>query len=202
MGEHPDSSPESHEAAEQEAIAKAQAGDSEALEALFRAHYGPVLAFLRLTARNRLGARESVSDVAQSVCRLALRDIGRFEYQGSRSFRNWLLTYARNKVHEKLRQHHAGVRDVGREEFAPLSQIYGGIASPSRIASARETVEAFEQAFSTLSDGDRELIVLHKLEGLSHKEIATRTGKSVVACRQALSRAMVRLASAVARQEP
>ena len=79
-------------------IDRASRGDPVALDALVEHHLPNLLAFLRLNAGPHLLAKESVSDLAQSVCREVLDDVDRFEYRGEPAFRKWLFTAALNKV--------------------------------------------------------------------------------------------------------
>jgi RNA polymerase sigma factor (sigma-70 family) len=145
-----------------------------------------------------LQERESSLDVVQSVLRDVLGDLGRFEYRGVNSFRNWLLTYADNKLRNRVQFHRAARRAPDRESDASLSQFYGSICSPSRALAAKEQVSQFERAFAQLSETDQQIIVLARIEALSHAQIAERLGTTQAASKKALSRAVVRLANRMA----
>jgi RNA polymerase sigma-70 factor (ECF subfamily) len=69
------------------------------------------------------------------------------------------------------------------------------MATPSQALDARERVEKFERAFAQLAPQEQEIVLLARVEGLSHREIGERLGLSEAASKKALSRAMVRLAS-------
>lgn len=176
-------------------IERAQAGDPVAQDDLFRRHIAGLHAWVRLKQHAKVAARESAMDVVQSVLRQVLKDLGQFEYCGDNSFRNWLLARASNELRNRERFHHAQRRDAGREALVPLSQFYASIATPSQILSARESVEQFERAFRSLAARDQEIILLVRVEGASHAEVAGRLGISVDASKKALSRAIVRLAA-------
>jgi RNA polymerase sigma factor (sigma-70 family) len=64
----------------------------------------------------------------------------------------------------------------------------------------REGAEKLEDAFDELSEEHREIITLSRIVGLSHGEIAAQLGKSEVACRQLLRRALVKLSLALHRR--
>ncbi|MCA8977881.1 MAG: sigma-70 family RNA polymerase sigma factor [Planctomycetes bacterium] len=179
---------------EGELIRSAQAGDAEARDALCRRHLSGVMAWVRLKRSDLIAERESIMDVVQTVFRQALGDLKRFEYRGGNSFRNWLLTYADNKLRNREQFHRAARRRPEREVAAPLSQLYASIATPSQVLSEKENIERFEFAFGRLSESDRQIILLARIEGRSHDEIAERLGISAAASRKALSRAIVRLA--------
>ncbi len=185
-------------------VRAAQRGDTIAQEALLRQHLEGLRAFVRLHADRALRLRESESDLVQSVCREALCDLGGFEYRGAAGFRGWLYTLARNKVREKGR-FHAAERRAARREAASLDQgelalpAYSTFFSPSECAQGVEARERFEAAFDRLTDEQREVISLARILRLPHKEIAARVGKSEVAVRSLLSRALVALSSELVR---
>ena len=186
-------------------VGGAKRGDREALEALLEAHLDDVRAFVRLQLDPRVRVRESTSDVVQSVCREVLEGLGRFEYRGVGSFRAWLFTAALAKVRGKGRFHRAEKRDVGREEDAPVSaegegRIYSGLlspeASPSEGAIGHECALSIERAMDTLSSDHREILLLARVVGLTHREIAQRTGRTERAVRSLVHRATVALLAA------
>ncbi|MBL8756565.1 MAG: sigma-70 family RNA polymerase sigma factor, partial [Planctomycetes bacterium] len=63
---------------------------------------------------------------------------------------------------------------------------------------AREELAALEGAFDALTDEQRDVVTWSRLLGLSHQEIAARLGKTEVAVRKTLSRALARLAAVLA----
>jgi RNA polymerase sigma-70 factor (ECF subfamily) len=77
---------------------------------------------------------------------------------------------------------------------AALENACRTISSPSEAAGGREFIERFESVFDRLSDDDREVILLSRVVGLTHAEIAQQTGRSEGACRVLLHRALGRLA--------
>ena len=122
------------------------------------------------------------------------------------SFRAWLFTAALNKVRQKGAFHRAQKRDVAREvrvEAGDDSQasvgagLYASLcsleASPSQHAIANEQAARIERAMDRLPGDDREMLLLARLVGLTHKEIAERMGRTESAVRNLVSRASVRL---------
>src|SRR5262245_47219446 len=128
---------------EEKVIERARAGDHEAQNELFRRHIPGLHAWVRLKGGSLVKARESSIDIVQSVFRQVLGDLGKFEYRGPHSFRNWLLTYAQNKLLSRRHYWQAARRTPHRESHQPLSDFYGSIATPSSCASAKEQVESF-----------------------------------------------------------
>ena len=71
---------------------------------------------------------------------------------------------------------------------------YSGLCTPSRDAAAREELARAEAALARLSEEHREVIVLARIVGLSHAQIAEKLGTTEVATRSLLHRALARLA--------
>src|SRR5262245_56529972 len=85
---------------EQSPDAGIQSERPESRSSLFAAHLGDLAGYLRRRCGVLLRAKESVSDLAQSVCREALTHWSRFR-SGSdrdRSLRKWLFHIARRKL--------------------------------------------------------------------------------------------------------
>ncbi len=190
---------------EQEADALAQrasSGDPQAVDALLQRHLPGLRTYVRRNIGPALLAKESSSDVVQSVCREVLADVGRFEYRGEAAFRTWLYQAALRKIIDRHRYYRAEKRDPAREVAGPssatmtpeeLAVLASSIHAPSREAMMNEEIERLERGFSKLAEGDRRVIKLVYVEGLSHVEVAERLGCSEVNSRKMLSRALARL---------
>lgn len=196
------------EAETQLLVERATHGDAPAVESLL-AHNLPALrAWVRLRCGPVLRARESASDIVQSVCREVLQGLDRFEWRGEAAFRAWLYAATARKLADRADHWQAARRAAGRE--IPLHRpgpdgdtevldVYRSFCSPSAAASGRETMERIERAFEALADDERELIVMARIAGLSGAEIAQALGCSEGAARQRLFRALARLSDALAR---
>jgi len=191
-----------------ELIRRLAAGDRDALEALIERHLPGLRAFVRLHAGAELRARESTSDLCQSACREVLAHADRFRYAGEDAFRHWLYTTAMRKIRNRQRYWLAARRDAQRDvplvapsspdrSAAALLECYASICTPSKDAIAREAIERIETAFEELTSEQREVVLLARVVGLSHREIAARTGRSEGAVRTFLFRALARLADAM-----
>ncbi|MCA8953339.1 MAG: sigma-70 family RNA polymerase sigma factor [Planctomycetes bacterium] len=170
------------------------------LEALLVEHLPYLRAYVRLRSNRAIRARESGTDLVQSVCREVLQGSSGFEYRGDGAFRRWLCTAALRKIVERDRAMKTQKRDVRREQVAAtdtaqgaLLDAYATVSTPSVVLSRRENIEALEVAFDQLPEEHREVISLAKIVGLSHAEIAEQTGRSEAATRQLLRRALVKL---------
>ena len=189
-----------------EALLRAAAnGDSEALNTLLAAHLPELRAFIRLRTGPALRARESHSDLVQSVCREVLEHADRFRFPGESAFRHWLFTTALRKLSNRRDYYQAGKRDAGRE--VPLDdvqrtdgdhallQLYESFSTPSGHAIIREELQRVEAAFDQLTEEQREVVTLAHIAGLSRLEIAEHTGRSEGAVRGMLHRALVKLSA-------
>lgn len=159
-------------------------------------HLQPLQAYVKQRMGPRLTARESCDDVVQSVCRELLSAQARLHFPTEEALHGWLQTAAMRKILQKARHYRSQRRAVAREVAdAHGSQIVacGDALTPSRDASAREQVARFESALAQLPASDREVITMIKIAGLSHEEAAQRTGRTVVASRTVLRRALIRL---------
>lgn len=180
---------------------RAADGDAEALDRLLTRHLPAVRAFVRLHMGPALRARESMSDVVQSVCRELLTHRERFRFGGEGGFKAWLFTAARRKIANRARELEQQRRDVQREvaglsegHIAALGGAYARISSPTGAALRREDITRLETAIDRLTEEQREVITLAHLVGLSRAEIGEQMGRTEEAVRALLHRAMARLA--------
>lgn len=178
-------------------------GDRQALEALVLRYLPQLRAFVRLRAGAAVRLQESSSDLVQSVCREVLQHAEVFQHPGESAFKQWLYTTALRKIRQRQRYFLAQRRDVQRREAQPadgsaddptLALQYSSFTSPSSAAARNELVARVETAFDQLTEEQREIVSLAHLVGLSRAEIAERVGKSEVAVRVALHRALARIA--------
>lgn len=185
-----------------ELIQLAQRGDALAVDELMRRHLAVLRAFVRAKTGPELRQREADSDLVQTVCREALRSLQDYQWRGEGSFRLWLFSVALHKLRNKHHFYHAERRDLRRErgdaaENHELAAAYGHVTTPSQHAIARELVERVEAALDRLEPAHRDVIVLSRIVGLSHKEIGAHLGKSAGAVRATLNRALARLAGSM-----
>ncbi len=185
-----------------ELVQKLAAGDERALEPLLLRHLPALRAYVRLNAGGRLRALESQSDLCQSVCREVLANVGRFQHDGEGAFRHWLFTTALRKIKTRQKYWLQDKRDTDRRANAGASEehlfeCYASICTPSQDAMAREELGRIEAAFEKLSGDHREVILLTRIVGLSHEEVAQRMGRTAGATRVLLFRALAQLSSAL-----
>lgn len=189
---------------------RAAGGDERGLSGLVARHLPGLIAFVRARAGAGLRARDATLDLVQSACYEVLKDLGGRETLDEARFKHWLYTAAERKIVDRARFHARDKRDAGREVGLPertsqeldcLRQGYSGVFTPSQEAMAREELARLEAALARLSDEHREVILLARVVGLSHEQIAEQLGKSEGATRVLLHRALARLARELGRGE-
>jgi len=163
------------------AVARAQAGDREAIRFLYMRYknnvYGYVLSMLR--------DPYEAEDVTQHVFLKLITVIHKYEARGV-PFTSWILRVARNVAVDHLRQRRA----------LPCEEVF----EPSHAVddSGRERRWGIEHALEMLPEDQRGVVVLRHLMGLSPGEIAERMGRSEASihglhhrARQALRRELI-----------
>ncbi|MBK8100739.1 MAG: RNA polymerase sigma factor [Planctomycetes bacterium] len=186
----------------QTTIHQARSGDRAAYDELFTRNLPALVAFLRAKVGGELAERESVRDLAQSVCREVLRDLDQLEFRGEEQFRSYLFLQATRKVVDRYRYHKQEMRDPARQEGLPTDTeaaevmgAYAPLATPSRVVGAKEELSRVEQALQGLPEAQRDAVLLSRIAGLSYQEIARQKGISEAAVRGLVARGLARLAS-------
>jgi RNA polymerase sigma-70 factor (ECF subfamily) len=157
-------------------VERAQRGDLEAFEALYRQSVRRVYAVCVRLA----GEPSRAEDLVQEVFVRAWRKLGSF--RGESRFSTWLHPLAVNvALGEKRRW--------GRRELRELPS--DDPAVPDRGASPTSPGERLdlERAIAKLPNGARSVFVLHDVEGYRHEEIAALTGVTVGTSKAQLHRA-------------
>ena len=162
-----------------ELVQRARRGDAAAFEALVRRHLRPAYSIaLAIVARP-----SDAEDVAQEAMIIACERIDTCRDPGC--FGAWLFQIVRNHAKNWLARRK--LRDVGADP-APPETVHTGPA-PDAGAFRRQLLAALQQ----LGAAEREVVLLHDLDGWTHPEIAAALGISVVMSRQHLFQARRRL---------
>lgn len=172
------------------------------VQALLQQHLPGLRAFMRLNSGRLLRSKESCSDLVQSACREVLENAEQFAFGGEEGFRRWLYRAAMRKIAHRAEYWRAEMRDVQREqhqdddatESTELLASYQAFYTPSQQAVAREELLRVEAAFDGLPEAHRQVIVMAKILGMSRAEIAAELGRTELAVRTLLSRALAQLA--------
>lgn len=171
-------------------LARARAGDPQALERLFARHLPP----LQRWARGRLPkwARQmtDTDDLVQDALAQTFRRLDYVEAKGVGALGGYLRQAVLNRIRDELRRSGRTPPsvDLGTVDLA-------GGQSPLEQAIGREGVERYERALQRLGAGDRDAIVGRLELGYSYEELAEALGKpSAEAARKAAQRALLKLA--------
>jgi RNA polymerase sigma factor (sigma-70 family) len=181
-------------------LAAARIGDPSAYDELFTRNLPALIAFLRAKVGGPLRERESIRDLAQSVCREVLRDLDGLDFRSEDAFRSYLFLQGTRKVIDRFRYHTQERRDPAREqplpdeESAQVLGAYAGLASPSRAAGAKEELSRVERAIQQLPEPQREVVLLSRIAGLSYADIARHKDISEASVRGLVARGLARLA--------
>ena len=175
-------------------IEQATHGDPVAVDELLEQLLPGLRAFVRLRAGHVLLGLESSADLVQSTCRDVLENLGRFEHGGADGFRRWLYCTATRKIADRYQHYRSEKRDIGREQAVEGPLLTSTDPTASQHAVAVEQQARIEAALRCLPPDYAEVIALARFAGLSHREIAAEMGRTEVAVRSLLSRALADLA--------
>jgi RNA polymerase sigma-70 factor, ECF subfamily len=143
------------------AVARAKQGDAEAVRFLYVRYADNVYGYVRSIVRDD----HEAEDVTQHVFAKLITIIGRYE-QRSVPFWAWILRIARNVAVDHLR----------RARAVPFEEVRSG--ADGLDESPGDRARSLGEALGTLSDDQRDVLVLRHLVGLSPLEIAERLGRS------------------------
>lgn len=164
-----------------EIVRRAQEGDVDAFEAVYRAHASAIHALCRRMCGDDAEAAELVQDVFVRAWE-RLRS-----FRGQSALATWLHRMAVNVVLERWR---LNKRDALRTIDDP-----DGLAMDTQLPlHDPDTMMDVAAATTRLPTGARTVFVLHDIEGYSHDEIAAMTGIAAGTSRTQLFRARRALA--------
>ena len=167
-------------------IAAALGGDRMAYEQLVRRHYRAAFAVALARSGNRADAEDLIHDAF-------VRAAERLEHcRHPEKFAAWLCAIVRNLAHN-LRTRGLATRTTSIEHDTVAS-----IESPERDAQLAELRDRLQAALAELPVIQREVVLLHDLDGRTHDEIAAIVGTSSGMCRQHLFKARKRLRALLA----
>lgn len=115
-----------------------------------------------------IGRHEDAEDVAQESFLVALERLE--ECRNPDRFGGWLMTIVRNRSKNLIR----------RESLRETDEIPMGATSrspmPDRVVENMQIRETLQGALLKLPEVQRQIVLLHDLEGWKHREIADRLG--------------------------
>jgi RNA polymerase sigma-70 factor (ECF subfamily) len=151
----------SGDAVVERAIAQAKCGDQHAMRYIYLRYADNIYGYVHSIVRD---AHEA-EDITQQLFLKLIRVLHQYEPR-SVPFSSWLLRLAHNLAMDHLRS--PGRRLTPCEEVRPLDEDQ----EPD------DRSHALREAISSLSDDQRNVLVLRHVAGLSPREIADRLGKT------------------------
>lgn len=184
-------------------VSRAKQKDPQAVAELYERYRDRLRTALRrvLGEQYRRATLMDSEDAVQDAILMALQSLEQFEYRGSGSFLGWVLRVAQRQVLQKLRAQNTQKR--ARQREVPLENAMGAEAldaSPSEVAQANETEQRIWSCLETMTEAEREVLVLRRYFAMTTSEIrAEMQLSSEGAVRATLSRAQARLAACLDR---
>ena len=168
---------------EKEAIDKVKRGDIAGMARLYELYRPRVYSLCFRHVRNAFDAE----DLTQDIFIQLFRKIATF--RGEAEFKTWLykvvLNAARLHARQLRRHREIIVADVAEETLNSAKSLFRNPA---------QTI-ALTQALSSLTPARRMTLLLHDVQGLTHNEVASRMGVTVIASKSRLHQAHVAIRS-------
>lgn len=170
-----------------------QRGDAAAFRTLFERHARAMVAFCHHLVRDPARAEELAQDVFVKLHQAAPR------YAPTARFKTFLYRIASNHCLNELRRGEHGARRAGADAgAADPDALPSALATPEEAARGAALERAVGELLARLPEKQRAALVLCRLEGLSHEEIAEVLDTSVPAVKSLVHRATVAAADALA----
>ena len=157
-----------------ECLVRTQSGDKAAYSLFYAETAKGVFAFLYGYYRNRARTEEGVQETYYK----ALKNIG--QYRAGSDARAWLLQIAKNIALNDIRR-------AKREEILPAEKL-----EPLRAEEPPDG-SVFDAMNRALDETERQIVTLHALTGLRHREIAALLGLPLPTVLSKYSRALKKL---------
>jgi len=145
-----------------ELVHRARKGNEIAFGLLVERYQRPAYA----VALSITGRHEDAEDAAQESFLVALDRLD--ECRSPDRFGGWLMTIVRNRSRNLIRRE--SIRET--DELPPGAR--SRVPTPDRVAETTELRGLLEGALKQLPEVQREIVLLHDLEGWKHREIAER----------------------------
>ena len=152
-------------------------GEEAALAEFYRKTSSAVFGFALSICKNHADAEEIMQDTYLAV------DANAGQYQPTGSPMAWLLTIAKNLALGRLR----------RRDRETAVETLPEQAHPSDTAERTENKMILETAMTILSEEERQILILHAVSGLKHREIAAVLGLTLSGTLSKYHRALKKL---------
>jgi RNA polymerase sigma-70 factor (ECF subfamily) len=177
-------------AREEALVARASAGDLQALEEIFNKYRNQVFSL----AYRMTGNVSDAEDLCQEIFVQVMRKISSF--QGRSSFSTWLYRVSMNRSRDYLRRKKRSPELLSHEgdpvePYDPVAHAGGGLES---VAISSEAQRLVQEALVELPVSLRAPLVLHELEGMQYHEVASLLRLPVGTVKSRIFRARIKLA--------
>lgn len=170
-----------------------QNGDDKALEQLYRRYYQRIYSFVLRYVKEPEKAKDILQETFLRVFNW------REKYAPTAKFASWLYRIARNLCIDEKRRYWNRMIDLdsqsrlNEDQQGPIEmQVEPGFDARERLEQDKK-MEKIKQAIYSLSDEQRDVIILNKYQGLSYQEIGEILGISTESVKQRAYRAHLKL---------
>jgi RNA polymerase sigma-70 factor, ECF subfamily len=171
-------------------LQQALAGDDPALTELMRAHHAPLLRFGQRVCVDSLDADDAVQE---AFVRLSQRT----ELLREAGLLGWLFAVVKTRclrfLRRARRQRAVLQRGTESSDLVPPPE-----PTPEQVLTRYRIADLVRAALAELEPGQREVLVLRDIEGLSGEQVCTALGLSEPAMKSRLHRARANLRTALA----
>ena len=158
-------------------------GESAAVNECIDGFGALVWSLARRLSPNRDDAEDAVQEIFMDVWKSAARFDSR---QGSEKV--FIATIARRRLIDRLRRHATRPQFAGEEELDAL-----GFAEPGTRGEISSEAERAAEAVAQLGADQQQVIELAVLHGLTHSEIASRTGMPLGTVKTQMRRGLIKV---------
>jgi RNA polymerase sigma-70 factor (ECF subfamily) len=176
------------------AVRRAVAGDQAAVGALLESIRPVIVRYCRARVGRQERTFASADDVAQEICLAVLTALPTFRDQG-RPFLAFVFGIASHKVADA---HRAAAKNRA-EPMSEVPDVEEPSAGPELRAVLSDMSTRMGELLRTLSERQREILVLRVVMGMSAEETASAIGSTPGAVRVAQHRALAQLRKAIER---
>jgi RNA polymerase sigma-70 factor (ECF subfamily) len=155
-----------------------QAGDTAAFEEIYNRYGKKIYGFLM----HRLTNPDTSAELFQETFLRLHR--GRDLYRPGMPFKPWLYAIANNLVRDRLKAKQPKIARIAAEDAENLTPA---------VPDGSHTLVSFREAMASLTQDQREALILSRYEGLSYEQIGRVMGRSTEAVNQLIQRALRQL---------
>jgi RNA polymerase sigma-70 factor, ECF subfamily len=168
----------------------AQEGSAQAFALLYDRYVDQIFGYVY----HRVGHRQTAEDLVGDVFVRALKRIGSFRWQGV-DFGAWLMTIARNRVHDHFKSARFRLEATVEEVFDTPDS--GASENPEAVALSSDLARQVHEAMGQLKGEQAEVLYLRFIQHLNVAETGAVMGKSEGAIKALQYRALKSLAKLI-----